>query len=324
MLAQPGSSKIIVMSKIIIGSRKSQLAMWQTYYVQDKLEAAGIATEIVTMETKGDKVLNTSIAKIGSKGVFTEELEEQLADGSLDIAVHSAKDMPSLLPEQFELIAFTEREKTNDVLVSHRQDINLADSTTPLTIGTSSVRRRALLALHYPHVNTVDIRGNLQTRVKKMEDGLCHAILLAYAGVHRMEMEEMIVHTFPQDQFIPPVGQGCVAIEAATNLAAEKKEMVRRAINNSESESCLLAERAFLRTMEGGCSIPAFALATLAGEQLSLTAGLVSLDGQQSIIFTETGPVTEAESLGQQMGNQVLAEGGAELLAEIRSEQADQ
>ena len=230
--------------------------MWQTYYVQDKLNAAGIETEIITMETKGDKILNTSIAKIGSKGVFTEELEDQLADGTLDIAVHSAKDMPSRLPADFELIAFTDREKSNDVLVSHKSDISLEDTGKKMVIGTSSVRRRALLAMHYPHIETVDIRGNLQTRIKKMEDGLCDAIMLAYAGVHRMGYEDMIVHSFPEDQFVPPVGQGCVAIEAASGLSPEKRDQVRAAINNDDSEARLLAERGFLRKLEGGCSIP--------------------------------------------------------------------
>ncbi len=310
------------MSKITIGSRKSKLAMWQTYYVEDKLKAAGIDTEIITMETKGDKILNTSIAKIGSKGVFTEELEEQLADGTLDIAVHSAKDMPSRLPEGFELIAFTDREKANDVLVSHKPELSLEDSSKKIVIGTSSVRRRALLALYYPHVETVDIRGNLQTRIKKMKDGLCDGIMLAYAGVHRMEYEDMIVHHFPLDQFVPPVGQGCVAIEAAGGLSAEKRQQVRASLNNPDSETRLLAERAFLRKLEGGCSIPAFALATLEGDELTLSAGLVSLDGQQKISSTLSGPRAEAERIGTELGTKILADGAKELLAEIRSQQA--
>lgn len=295
--------------------------MWQTFYVQDKLNAAGIDTKIVTMETKGDKILNVSIAKIGSKGVFTEELEDQLADGTLDIAVHSAKDMPSQLPEGFELIAFTDREKANDVLVSYKPDLSLADTSKKIVIGTSSVRRRALLALHYPHVETIDIRGNLQTRIKKMNDGLCDGIMLAYAGVHRMDYEDMIVHTFPEDQFVPPVGQGCVAIEAAGGLSAEKRELVRACLNNPESEARLLAERAFLRKLEGGCSIPAFALATLNGDELTLTAGLVSLDGKKNIRATSSGPKAEATRIGKELGTKILADGGQEVLAEIRSQQ---
>jgi len=307
--------------KVKIGSRKSKLAMWQTYYVQDKLTQAGVDTEIITMETRGDKILDTSIAKIGSKGVFTEELEEQLANGDIDIAVHSAKDMPSVLPDGFELIAFTDREKSNDVLVSHKPDLTLDDQSKKIVIGTSSVRRRALLQLHYPHVETVDIRGNLQTRIKKMKDGLCDGTLLAYAGVHRMDLESMIVQHFPVDRFVPPVGQGCVAIEAAGTLPVEKKERIRSCINNQESEDSLLAERAFLRCLEGGCSIPAFALATLEGNTLSLSGGLVSLDGTKEITSSRTGSRAEAEIIGNELGTFILGSGGKELLAEIRSQQ---
>ncbi|MBU0680963.1 MAG: hydroxymethylbilane synthase [Proteobacteria bacterium] len=310
------------MTTITIGSRKSQLAMWQTYYVEEKLKAAGIETKIITMETKGDKILNTSIAKIGSKGVFTEELEEKLADGTLDIAVHSAKDMPSLLPEGFELIAFTDREKANDVVLSHKPALSLVDTGKKIVLGTSSVRRRALLALHYPHVETVDIRGNLQTRIKKMKEGLCDGIMLAYAGVHRMELGKMIVHTFPEEQFVPPVGQGCVAIEAYAGLSQEKRDLVRACLNNTESEARLLAERGFLRKLEGGCSIPAFALATLNGNELTLTAGLVSLDGKKNIRATLCGPKAEAARIGKELGTKILADGGKEVLAEIRRQQA--
>ncbi|HER62485.1 MAG TPA: hydroxymethylbilane synthase [Desulfobacteraceae bacterium] len=309
------------MTRIKIGSRKSKLAMWQTHYVEGLLKKAGIETEIITMETKGDKILNTSIAKIGSKGVFTEELEEQLAGGGIDIAVHSAKDMPSRLPDGFSLIAFTVREKANDVLLSFNSDLDLGDTTKKIVVGTSSVRRRALLKMHYPHVETVDIRGNLQTRVKKMKEGLCDGILLAYAGVYRMGMEKMIVKIFPEDQFIPPVGQGCVAIEAADSLPPEKKEMVRKCLNNDDSEACLLAERAFLRKLEGGCSIPAYALATLAGDELTLVGGLVSLDGRKKVQSTRTGHKKEGVAMGEELGEFVLNGGGRELLAEIRQQQ---
>lgn len=307
--------------KITIGTRKSKLAMWQAYYVQDLLEKGGIDTEIITMETKGDKILDVSIAKIGSKGVFTEELEEKLGNGKIDIAVHSAKDMPSILPSGFELVAFTDREKSEDVLVSHKADLDIEDRSKRIVLGTSSVRRRALLKLHYPHVETVDIRGNLQTRVRKMEQGLCDGIMLAYAGVHRMEMGHMIVGVFPTDKFIPPVGQGCVAVEAANTLPDEKRQALRACLNNEESEIRLLAERAFLRRLEGGCSIPAFALATLNGEEINLTAGLVSLDGSKNISATRTGMRAEAEKMGAELGNHILENGGRELLAEIRSQQ---
>lgn len=306
---------------IKIGTRKSKLAMWQTDTVAGFLNDAGMQTQISSMETIGDKVLDTSIAKIGSKGVFTVELEDQLASGVTDIAVHSAKDMQSILPDGFELIAFTEREKVNDVLVSDDGSIDISDTTKPLVIGTSSVRRRAFLSHYYPHVKIVEMRGNLQTRIMKMQRGDCDALMLAYAGVKRMGYEKMIVNEFDATAFVPPVGQGCIAIEASSSLAKEKRAGVRACLNNEESETCLLAERAFLRKLEGGCSIPAFGYATLAGEELLLTAGLASLDGENILKITEAGSSKEPEALGKKVGEYILDNGGKEMLAEIRRQQ---
>lgn len=304
-------------------SRKSLLAMWQTEAVAEQLNQSGMETEITKMETKGDKILDRSIAKIGSKGVFTEELEERLAGGLADIAVHSAKDMQSVLPEGFELIAFSEREKVNDVLLANNSDIDIDDQSTKIRIGTSSVRRIAFLKHFYPHVETVEMRGNLQTRIKKMKDGACDALMLAYAGVKRMEYEDMIVKTFSETEFIPPVGQGCIAIEAAGSLSSDKKEQIRTCLNHPESEACLLAERAFLRKLEGGCSIPAFAYAQLDGDMLTLKGGLASIDGSRMLKNQQVGPRASAEQLGEQLGDFVLENGGREMLAEIRRLQAE-
>lgn len=306
------------MTTIKIGTRKSKLAMWQTETVARMLNEAGMETVISSMETTGDKILNVSIAKIGSKGVFTEELEVQLQSGATDIAVHSAKDMQSILPPGFGLIAFTAREKPNDVLLALDTELNLDDPKAKIRIGTSSVRRIALLKHYYPHVQTVEMRGNLQTRIQKMRDGACDALMLAYAGVKRMEFEEMIVKVFPEDEFVPPVGQGCIAIECSDGLSAEKKAMVRNCLNDPESEACLLAERAYLRKLEGGCSIPAFGLAVLDNDILTLTVGLVSLDGSTILRKTEQAPRQEAEQLGARLGNYILENGGKEMLAEIR------
>ncbi|MCG6929543.1 MAG: hydroxymethylbilane synthase [Desulfofustis sp.] len=307
------------MTTITVGTRKSRLAMWQTETVCRMLQENGCETRIVAMETRGDKILDRSIAKIGSKGVFTEELEEQLAAGVVDIAVHSAKDMQSTLPEGFELIAFTEREQSHDVLVGARP-VNLDDTSRPLTIGTSSVRRVALLAHFHPHVRTVPMRGNLQTRLKKLEDGACDALILAYAGVYRMGYDDLIVHSFAAERFIPPVGQGCIAVEASSGLAAEKKELVRTHVNKRESELCLRAERAFLKTMEGGCSIPAFGHAVIDRGQIRLTAGLASLSGSRLLKTSVSGPLEDPEALGTRAGASILADGGRELLAAIRSQ----
>ena len=308
---------------ITIGTRKSKLAMWQTETVAGFLNDAGIQTRISSMETIGDKVLDTSIAKIGSKGVFTVELEEQLAGGVTDIAVHSAKDMQSQLPEGFTLIAFTEREKVNDVLLSADSSVDITDNSRSLVVGTSSVRRRAFLRHHYPHVKIVEMRGNLQTRIRKMEDGNCQALMLAYAGVKRMGYDDLIVTEFDEQQFVPPVGQGCIAIEAATSLSPEKMEKIRSCLNNPESEICLLAERAFLKKLEGGCSIPAFGYAVLKGDELTLTAGLANLDGSHILKITEKGAAQKPLELGEKVGEYILTNGGREMLAEIRRLQAE-
>lgn len=304
--------------KIRIGTRGSQLALWQAYFVEEKLKAAGAETEIITIETKGDKILDVSIAKIGSKGVFTEEIEEQLANGSIDIAVHSAKDMQSSLPADFELISFSERELANDVLVSTNPNISLNDKD--LVVGTSSTRRIATLKHFYPHIKTVPVRGNLQTRIRKMEEGDCQALLLAYAGVHRMGYEPMIAEYLSFDEFTPAVGQGSVAIEVHTTLSSEKKHLVRQALNHPPTETCLLAERAFLKTMDGGCSIPVFGMATLKDQEITLTGGIMSLDGQKIIKKMAKDHEHSAEALGKKLAEEVLSSGGKEILASIKSE----
>lgn len=306
------------MTTIRIGTRKSKLAMWQTETVAAALEKNGMTTVISRMDTKGDKILDTTIAKIGSKGVFTEELEDQLASGETDIAVHSAKDMQSTLPEGFELIAFTDRERVNDVLVSEDKSLDISDAGKGLRLGTSSVRRVALLKHFFPHVETVEMRGNLQTRIAKMKNGDCDALMLAYAGVKRMGYEDLIIHFFPETSFIPPVGQGCIAIEASSTISPEKKATIRQSINNVESEACLLAERAFLRKLEGGCSIPAFGLATLNGNELTLNGGLASLDGSTILKGKQTGSIKDGVQMGEALGEYILANGGREILVEIK------
>jgi len=303
---------------IRIGTRGSKLALWQAYFVQDKLEKAGHSSEIVIIETKGDKILDVAISKIGSKGVFTEEIEAQLADGSIDIAVHSAKDMQSLLPDGFELIAFSEREQVNDVVVSHKKDFKFGNQ--PMVIGTSSTRRIATLKHFYPEIETVDIRGNLQTRIKKMEEGLCDAILLAYAGVHRMGYHDKIAHTLSTEEFIPAVGQGSVAIEVHESLAQVKKDIIRFAINHTATENCLKAERAYLRYLEGGCSIPVYGLAKISGTNIEMEAGIISLDGLERIALKLTDSIANAEQLGTLMAKQVLASGGDTILKEIKEQ----
>ncbi|WP_242923338.1 hydroxymethylbilane synthase [Pontibacter liquoris] len=303
---------------IRIGTRGSKLALWQAEAVAEQLQAAGFKTELVIISTKGDQVLDKSLDKIGSKGVFTEELEVSLREGSIEVAVHSAKDVQSSIPEDLELIAFMEREKVNDVLLSYNPDFTLTPESTAM-IGTSSTRRKALLKKYYPGVATAESRGNLQTRLRKLEEGQFEALLLAYAGVVRMGYDHLIVHTFPVEEFVPAAGQGSVAIECARSLDADLKKGLKQALNHTDTHICLLAERAFLRTMEGGCSIPSFALAHLTEHGVSITGGIVSLDGQTLLKETLAGPTVMAEELGESLANTILVNGGDAILRSIKA-----
>lgn len=295
------------------------MALWQAYHVEELLKKAGLESEIVIIDTKGDQILDVSISKIGSKGVFTQELEDQLTDGRIDIAVHSAKDMQSNLPEGFEIIAFTEREKENDVLLSSNTDISIADASKPLVLGTSSTRRVATLKHFYPHVKTVEVRGNLQTRIRKMEEGLCDALLLAYAGVHRMGYDSQIVEKLSLDEFTPAVGQGSVAIEVSNSIDPVIKDQLIAACNDLPTSLKLRAERAYLRVLEGGCSIPVFALASLNENELTLKGGIVSLDGSERISIEVKGDASNPEEVGQELADKVFAAGGKEILDQIKS-----
>jgi hydroxymethylbilane synthase len=307
-------------SEIIrIGTRSSQLALWQAHFVADLLNKGGFQTEIMLIETKGDKILNTSLAKIGSKGIFTAELEEQLHTQAIDIAVHSAKDLQSVLPDDLEIIAFTQREKVNDVLLSYDKNLPSLGAGITFTVGTSSTRRVAMLRHFFPHIQTVDMRGNLQTRRQKLQNGVCDALLLAYAGVHRMNFDEMIVDFLPEETFTPAVGQGSVAIECSKNLNATKKQIIKALVNDTDTEICLLAERAFLATLQGGCSIPVFGLATLQDEKIQLSGGIVSLDGKKMLRETFSGEKNQPEILGKNLAEKILSSGGEVILQEIKS-----
>ncbi|MFD0999050.1 hydroxymethylbilane synthase [Ohtaekwangia kribbensis] len=302
---------------IRIGTRGSKLALWQAEYVASLIKPSGYTTEIVPIETRGDKILDVSIAKIGSKGVFTEEIEAKLLDGSIDIAVHSAKDLSSDIPEELELVAFTERELVNDVVISDRQ-VNI--TSDKLKIGTSSTRRVAFLKHFYPNAEAVSIRGNLQTRISKMKAGECDALLLAYAGVHRMGYDNMIVDKIETSYFVPAVGQGTIAIECHKKLDFKKKEIIANWVNHPATEVCLHAERSFLKTLHGGCSIPAFGYAHIEGDSISLKAGIISLDGQRVIKVKRSSSFENVKELGEMVANEVLNIGGEQILKEIRQQ----
>lgn len=275
-----------------------------------------MATEIITIETRGDVILDVAISKIGSKGVFTEEIEDRLSDGSIDIAVHSAKDMLSVLPDPLKLIAFTKRERPNDVVVSIDKGVNLA--TKGIRIGTASARRHAFVRHYYPEAEIIPVRGNVQTRIARMYEGACDVLILAHAGITRLGFETEIAEQLDTSYFIPPVGQGSIAIEARADLDVAKHDAVRVRLNDTATEICVKTERAFLRKLEGGCSIPAFGFAVLRDDDVSLTAGILSEDGNRLVQFQERAPRQDGEKLGLALAEKVLSHGGYEILRDLR------
>jgi len=303
-----------------IGTRSSKLAVWQAEHIAQLLQMAGHTTSMVLFETAGDKKLETSISKIGSKGVFTEELEIALLNGSIDLAVHSAKDLQSTLPEGLHIIAYTEREQAHDVVVSYNPEFRLATAEAGAIVGSSSTRRRAILIKNYPHLKLVEMRGNLQTRFKKLEAGEAEAMLLAFAGVKRMGLENFIVENLPLDVFIPPAGQASIALEVAKSLDAEKQEMLTSVCNHEASAKAISMERSFLQAMDGGCSIPVFAHAKIEGETIHFVGGISSLDGKDQIMkdlqLSVTNPDLDIQA--KELAIQVLNSGGATILQEIR------
>jgi len=300
-----------------IGTRGSKLALWQAEHVAACLQAKGLTTEIVIIDTTGDKILDQSLSKIGSKGLFTEELEDQLESNTIDIAVHSAKDLQTHLREGMYVLAISAREIVNDVLVSHKNISSLKENSE-IVIGTSSTRRRAMLRKFYPKAKMVDMRGNLQTRIRKMEEGACDAMLLAYAGMHRMGYDTLIKEKLDIDEFTPAAGQGTLAIEASVTLDKVKAAIIRNALNDVITETAVIAERAFLKTLEGGCSIPVFALAQIKGNTYTLVGGIVSLDGSEYLRKEITFTTADAEARGIELANALLKEGADRILKDIK------
>jgi hydroxymethylbilane synthase len=304
-----------------IVSRKSQLALIQTHWVRDELQKhfPELAFDIVTMETQGDKVLDVSLSKIGDKGLFTQELEDTMLRGDSDFAVHSLKDLPTRLPKGLMLGCVTEREDPADALVMHEshKDKTLATLPEGSVIGTSSLRRLAQLRHHYPHLAFKDIRGNLNTRLRKLDEGDYDGIILAVAGLIRMDMGDRIHEILLPDISLHAVGQGALGIECRTG--DEEILKLLAVLSHGPTTARCLAERAFLRELEGGCQVPIGVNTVLDGDSLTLTGLVASLDGQRIIKNTVQGSQAEADALGTQLAQHLRAEGAQEILDEINA-----
>ncbi len=305
-----------------IASRKSQLALVQTYWVQEELQKhfPEITFEVQTMSTQGDKILDVALAKIGDKGLFTKELEVGMLNGDSDIAVHSLKDLPTRLPAGLMLGCVTEREDPADALVVHEKHKDQQLDTLPegAIVGTSSLRRLAQLRHHYPHLQFKDIRGNLNTRLQKLDDGEYDAIILAVAGLTRLKMSDRIHQIIPSSISLHAVGQGALGIECREG-DEDILEIIKVLEHAPTAQRCY-AERAFLRELEGGCQVPIGVNTVINGDQLTLTGMVASLDGKRLIKDTVTGNATDAEVLGIQLAHKLKDQGAQEILNEIFAE----
>ncbi|MEB3211407.1 MAG: hydroxymethylbilane synthase [Leptolyngbyaceae bacterium] len=307
---------------IRISSRKSQLALIQTHWVQDELKTAfpERTFEVQTMSTQGDQVLNVALAKIGDKGLFTKELEDTMLSGETDFAVHSLKDLPTRLPEGLMLGCVTEREDPADALVLHEKHAGkqIADLPDGTVVGTSSLRRLAQLRHHFPHLVFKDVRGNLNTRLSKLDNGDYDALILAVAGLKRMDFGDRISQILPPEISLHAVGQGALGIECREG--DNEILTILKTLEHKPTAIRCYAERAFLRELEGGCQVPIGVNTELEGDRLTLTGLVASLDGQTVIKDTLSGSGTDAVEIGTELAKKLRAQGAQDILNAILAE----
>ena len=301
---------------ITIGTRKSLLALWQSNYIKSRLETQYPDCEVRLQKivTKGDKILDVPLSKIGGKGLFTKEIETALLDGEVDLAVHSLKDMPTKLPDGLCLTAITERAVVGDAFVSNKYN-RFAEMPAGAVLGTSSLRRKAQLLAKRPDLDIRDLRGNVDTRLHKLDEGQYDAIILAAAGLTRLGYAERIKETLPCEFCSPAVGQGALAIECRTDNK-EVRAMLEF-LNHPATKRCTDAERAFLGLVEGGCQVPIGVHAEAEGNRMHIVAIIASLDGSTLLRDEIDGDVVDAVALGQKLGRRMLANGGKVILDEI-------
>jgi hydroxymethylbilane synthase len=297
--------------KIIIGSRGSQLALWQSNWVKDRLATTGYEVQIRTIKTTGDKLQNVPLAQSGTKGLFIKEIEEALADGTVDVAVHSMKDLPTDQPAGLVIAAVPEREDARDVLISNNGQ-RFVDLPAGARVGTSSVRRQAQLRRLRGDLKLVPLRGNLDTRLKKLDRGDCDALVLAAAGVHRLGFQARITEYFSPDAMCPAVGQGALAIEI--RQGDERTERAVRPLDHVPTHQAVRAERALLRHLGGGCQVPIAAHAVATGGQLNLVGLVASLDGSLVKRAAAAGTIEDPEGLGVRVATHLLQQGARAIL----------
>lgn len=305
--------------KLVVGTRSSQLALWQADFVIGELakKYPELVVEKRLMTTKGDKILNAPLAKIGGKGLFTKELETAMLEGEIDIAVHSLKDMPVVVPEGLVITAITQRADPGDAFVSHKYE-SFQQLPAGAKVGTSSLRRKAQLLHARPDLQIEDLRGNVNTRLRKMEEKNFDGIILACAGLKRLGFGDKIRQVLPQTMCLPAVGQGALAIECR-QADKETRELLEF-LNDRCTRLCTEAERGFLATVEGGCQVPVGVHAVSAEAGIRVEAVIASLDGStllRDALEAEVKDAQEARAVGVNLAEKLLARGGREILRSI-------
>jgi hydroxymethylbilane synthase len=292
---------------LTIASRGSQLALWQARWVSARLTELGHECRIEIIKTTGDKITDVPLAQVGGKGLFTKEIEEALLDGRADLAVHSLKDLPTELPAGLALAAVPEREDPHDAIVGRK----LVDLPPGATVGTSSLRRAAQLRRLRPDLTIESIRGNLDTRLRKLDEGQYDDIVLAAAGLNRLGWTARIAEILPTEIMCPAVGQGALAVETRTAGAGWD---ACAALDHAATHSAVAAERAFLRALGGGCQVPIGAAATVTGAQLHLVGLVIAPDGSAVVRGELEGRVEDAEAIGATLGVKLLVDGARSIL----------
>jgi hydroxymethylbilane synthase len=296
---------------LVIGSRGSRLALWQANWIKQRLETLGHQCHIEIIQTTGDKITDVALSKVGTKGLFTKEIEEALLDGRIDLAVHSLKDMPTELPANLTLAAIPQREDPRDAVVGKK----LWELPQGARIGTSSLRRAAQMRVIRPDVQIENIRGNVDTRLRKLDEGQFDAILLAAAGLRRLGWQERIAEILEVTDMCPAVGQGALAVETRADDGLGRQ--VCQHLDDWVARTAVTAERAVLSRLGGGCQVPIGAHALVDGDGLYLQAVVVSPDGAMVIRKSSAGRTSQAEEMGQRLGDALLAEGGREILESV-------
>ena len=302
--------------ELVIGTRGSKLALWQAEWVHGRLRQLEpcLSVSLRRIKTTGDKILDTPLAAIGGKGLFIKEIEDALLRGEIDLAVHSMKDVPTRLPEGLEILAIPEREDPRDALIS-RDGATLDRLVAGARIGTSSLRRQAQLLNVRPDLSIQILRGNLDTRLRKLEDGEYDGIILAAAGIRRLGWTDRVTEYLSPDVCLPAIGQGALALEGRADDTFVRDVAAR--LEHRPSRMAVTAERALLERLEGGCQVPIAAHATIVGESLSMSALVAGVNGRRLVRDSIQGSINEAHRLGVRLAERLLERGGDEILREI-------